>query len=160
MVDTIRCWAVAVLFAALAVPVAAQTAIPPAGAPGPRQELAADLGLQYIDALAPLDDFLEAWRGRNAAAGVARVSLAEQKRLGVANLRGWLTGVSSPSNAAFEVSGGRAVSSTRYRFTVKFYYYLTGGGVIQPPAQAVDVTRQSNGSWLVDFVELTGPNVK
>jgi|SRR5580692_9570479 hypothetical protein len=156
-----RCWTIAVLFAALAVPVAAQTtAIPPAGATVTVSASQPDLNLVYVEALAPLDDFLEAWRARNATAGLARVSLAEQKRLGVANLRGWLIGVSSPSNAAFEVSGGRALSSTRYRFTVKFYYYLTGGGVIQPPAQAVDVTRQSNGSWLVDSVELTGPNVK
>jgi hypothetical protein len=131
-----------------------------AGALQPGPARAADLNLLYVDALAALDEFLEAWRTRNATAGLARVSPAEQKRLGVSNVRGWLTGVSSPGNAAFEVSSGRALSTTRYRFTVKFYYYLTGGGVIQPPAQAIDVARQSNGSWLVDSVELTGPGVK
>jgi hypothetical protein len=131
-----------------------------AAALDPRPARAADLNLLYVDALAALDEFLGAWRTRNAAAGLTRVSLAAQKRLGVSNIRGWLIGVSSPNNAAFEVSGGRALSTTRYRFTVKFYYYLTGGGVIQPPAQAIDVARQSNGSWLIDTVELTGPDVK
>jgi hypothetical protein len=131
-----------------------------AGALNPRPAGAADLDLLYVAALAALDEFLEAWRTRNGAAGLARVSLAEQKRLGVSNIRGWLIGVSSPNNAAFEVSGGRALSTTRYRFTVKFYYYLTGGGITPPPAQAIDVARQSNGSWLVDSVELTGSNVK
>jgi len=128
-----------------------------AGALDPRPARSADLSLLYVDALGALDEFLEAWRMRNATVGLTRVSPAEQKRLGASNIRGWLIGVSSPSNAAFEVSGGRALSTTRYRFTVKFYYYLTGGGVIQPPAQAIDVARQSNGSWLVDSVKLTGP---
>jgi hypothetical protein len=131
-----------------------------AGALDPRPARAADLSLDYVAALGALDEFLEAWRTRNATAGLARVSPAEQKRLGVSNLQGWLIGVSSPSNAAFEVSAGRALSTTRYRFTVRFYYYLTGGGVIQPPAQTIDLTRQSNGSWLVDSVKLTGPDVK
>jgi hypothetical protein len=131
-----------------------------AGALDPRPARSADLSLDYVAALGALDEFLEAWRTRNAAAGLARVSPAEQKRLGVSNLQGWLIGVSSPNNAAFEVSGGRALSTTRYRFTVRFYYYLTGGGVIQPPAQTIDLTRQSNGSWLVDSVTLTGPDVK
>jgi hypothetical protein len=156
-----RSWTVAVLFVVLAAPAVAQnTAIPSAGVTVTGSVSQLDPNLVYVEALAALDDFLEAWRGRDAVAGLARVSPAEQKRLGVANIRGWLTGVSSPSNAAFEVGGGRVLSATRYRFTVKFYYYLTGGGVIQPPAQAIDVTRQSNGSWLVDSVELTGPNVK
>ncbi len=131
-----------------------------AGALNARPVSAADLGLTYVEALSSLDDFLEAWRSRNAAAGLARVSPAEQKRLGVSNIRGWLTGVSSPNNAAFEVSDGHALSAARYRFTVKFYYYLTGGGVIQPPAQAVDVARQTNGAWLIDAVKLSGPDVK
>jgi hypothetical protein len=126
--------------------------------PGPSR--AADLNLTYVSALAALDEFLEAWRTRNATAGLARVSSAEQKRLGVSGIRGWLIGVSSPNNAAFEVSGGRTLSSARYRFTVKFYYSLTGGGVVQPPPQAIDLTLQSNGSWLVDAVALTGPDVK
>jgi hypothetical protein len=131
-----------------------------AAALDPRPAGAADAGLAYVAALGALDDFLEAWRARDAAAGLKRISPREQKRLGVSNIRGWLIGVSSPNNAAFEVSGGRALSTTRYRFTVKFYYYLTGGGVIQPPAQTIDLALQSNESWLVDSVALTGPNVK
>jgi hypothetical protein len=131
-----------------------------AGTLAPRLASASGGDLLYVSALGVLDEFLEAWRTRNATVGLTRVSAAEQKRLGVANLRGWLTGVSSPSNAAFEVSGGRALSTTRYRFTVKFFYYLTGGGVIQPPAQSIDVARQSNGSWLVDALALTGADVK
>jgi hypothetical protein len=131
-----------------------------AGALMPRPVRAADLDLPYIGALGALDEFLEAWRARNAAAGLARVSPAEQKRLGTSNLRAWLIGVSSPSNAAYEVSDGHTLSPTRYRFTVKFYYYLTGGGVTQPPAQTIDVARQANGSWLIDALKLTGSDVK
>lgn len=126
----------------------------------PRQARAAELNLTYVAALGALDEFLEAWRTRNATAGLARISPGEQKRLGVSDIKAWLIGVSSPNNAAFEVSGGQALSAARYRFTVKFYYYLTGGGLAQPPAQTIDVARQTNGSWLIDAVKLTGSDVK
>ena len=119
----------------------------------PLSTRAAGLDQNYVLALECAENFLDAWRKRGAAAGFALLSTAAKKRYTEANIRAWLVGTSSPSNAAFEISAGQAVSPTHYRFTMKLYYYLTGGGLDAPKAQSIDVVR-SGTNWYMDSIPM------
>lgn len=126
-----------------AVALAAALATPPLAV------RAAGLDQRYVLALECAEDFLGAWRKRDAAAGSALLSTAAKKRYTEATIRAWLIGTSSPSNAAFEISSGQAISPTHYRFSIKLYYYLTGGGLDTPKFQSIDVV-QAGAKWYVD----------
>jgi hypothetical protein len=122
-------------------------------AASPRTVRAAGLDQNYVLALECAENFLDAWRKRDAAAGLALVSAAAKKRYTEANIRAWLLGTSSPSNAAFEVSAGQSVFAGHYRFVIKLYYYLTGGGLGAPKAQSIDLVR-IGANWYVDSIPM------
>src|SRR5437868_13378646 len=61
----------------------------------------------YVLALAAADRFLCAWRLRDQDAGLALVSDRLKRRRGEKELRSYLSGLSNPHHAAFEVSAGR-----------------------------------------------------
>lgn len=105
-----------------------------------------ELDNRYVKALGAVDDFLAAWSHRDPH-GTAFVTPQAQKKYDV---HGFLVGTSSPQNAAFEILSGKAISSTHYRFTVKLYYYITGGGLKIPSAQSIDVKSSNDVDWKVD----------
>jgi len=123
------------------------TVLAAAAAAAPAALRAAGLDQNYVLALECVENFLDAWRKRDAT-GLAFVSAAASKHATDAVIRAWLVGTSSPSNAAFEIGDGRAVSPGHYRFKITLYYYLTGGGLDTPKAQNLDVV-QAGGKWYV-----------
>jgi hypothetical protein len=123
------------------------TVLAAAAATAPPAVRAAGLDQNYVLALECAESFLDAWRKRDAG-GLAFVSASARKRSTDAAIRAWLVGTSSPSNAAFEIGAGRAVSPGHYRFMITLYYYLTGGGLDAPKAQSLDVV-QAGGKWYV-----------
>jgi hypothetical protein len=120
----------------------------------PNGASAAELDNRYVGALQCVDDFLEAWRHRDAATGLALVSSHARKKYGDAVIRQFLSGTSSPSNAAFEIISGHAVSPTRYRFSIKRFFFISGGGLSVPAVETMDAVSCKDQTWKIDKLPL------
>jgi hypothetical protein len=110
----------------------------------------ATLDPRYVSALRCVDKFLYAWSNRDADRGLALVSAAGKAKYGAAAIRQFLIGTSSPNNAAFEVLDGKAQGTARYRFTVKLFYAITGGGLSLPTPQSIDAGATNVGACAIE----------
>ena len=119
--------------------------------------------VDYVRSLFAADKFLYAWKTRNTQEGLALVSPLLRSKKSEDELFNYISGTSSPSHAAFEVSSGKRLPDGRYSFDVKLYeYYYAATPEKQswscPPKLSRIVLSKSGvvdskfrvGTWLVD----------
>lgn len=106
----------------------------------------------YVGALAAANRFCMAWRRGNFAVGRAMLSRRLMRQYPDAALRDVIAGVGNPAHAAFEVSGGRRLSPTRYEFEVRLMLRFTGSRDDRFEAQEVRmvVARAADAPWRIN----------
>lgn len=106
----------------------------------------------YIAALSAVDDFCNAWKQRDEAAGRALLSRPMLLKYPDRQLRDAIVGMSNPQHAAFEIADGKKLSSGRYQFKVRLFFQYTGlhADRIESPLERIVVARDDKGVWRVD----------
>lgn len=84
-----------------------------------------ELDRDRVMALGAADRFLAAWQMRDQGRGLALVSASVKKRYTETQIREYLSGMSNPHHAAFEVFDGKRVKSA-YEFRVRLFEHYTG----------------------------------
>lgn len=119
----------------------------------PRSKL---IDQDYVLALHTVNRFLCAWTMRRQEEGLQLVSPSLKKRFAEEALRMYISGISNPHHAAFEVGRGRRLDAQRYAFEVTFYEHYTGQKTSfkRPEPMKLVVVQIGSEEWLVD--ELPG----
>lgn len=116
----------------------------------------------YVRSLFFANKFLYAWKTRSTKEGLALISPALKNKMSDQELLNYISGLSSPSHAAFEISSGEQLPDGRYSFDVKLYeYYYATTPETQSwkcPALTTIILRKSGvvdskfqvSNWLVD----------
>lgn len=106
----------------------------------------------YILALGTANQFLAAWQHRDQDTGFALISSRLKSKQPQDELRMYISGLSSPHHAAYEVSNGQKLTAGRYAFDVRLYEALTASKEIQPRPKATRIVLQktAEGEWRVD----------
>jgi hypothetical protein len=108
----------------------------------------------YISSLASANQFLTAWQWRNQEEGLKLLSTNLKRQKTEEDLRDYLSGLSNPHHAAFEISSGKRLGNDRFSFRVRLYEEVTGDtiGIEQPKLSTIVVIKNSDGTWLVDVL--------
>ena len=106
----------------------------------------------YIAALAVANEFCQAWKHRDEAAGRALLSLRLIRQHSDKRLSAAIVGVSNPHHAAYEISEGRKLAEGRYEFKLRLFFQYTGlhGDRIESPLDRIVVARIDAEHWRVD----------
>ena len=111
----------------------------------------------YVDALATANEFCNAWKSRDYAAGRALMSRDFIRRYPEKRLRAALEGMPNPQHVAFEIFDGEPLRDGRIAFKVRQLFRYTGqiDDRIEGPLQRIVIIRDDSdkrGKWLVgDF---------
>lgn len=108
----------------------------------------------YILALGAANRFLAAWQSRSQEAGLGLVSPRLRREAGEERLRRYLSGLSNPFNAAYEIGSGSRLPDGRYAFDVRLFVYERGQLIErrQPPPRPSRIVLVQIGAedWLID----------
>lgn len=114
------------------------------------------LNQDYTLALSAVDRFLCAWQMRRQDEGLSLLSPRLRGEFAEEELRSYISGISNPHHAAFEVGPGKRISEDRFAFDVRFYEHYTGEKeqFSRPRSTTISVVRVGPEDWLID--ELPG----
>jgi len=113
-----------------------------------------------LAALAVANEFCEAWRRRDVAAGKVLLSGRANRAYSEARIHDALAGAPSPRHEAFEVFSAERSGEGAIAFRVRLHYRFLGQAQerIESRAEKIVLTREQAGAWRVDrFPLLTDP---
>jgi hypothetical protein len=110
---------------------------------------------EYVDALASANQFLGAWVRRDQEFGIELMS----KRLRAIDessdsLRLYMSGLSNPHHAAFEISKGRQLGARRYAFGVTLFERADGMATAGGYSSTIEMVLEEQ-QWRVDRLPRT-----
>lgn len=112
----------------------------------PQDKIDAD----YVEALGTANEFLSAWQLRDQTK-FTMFSQNIRKHHSEEELREYLSGVSNPHHAAYEICDGKRMGAKSYGFRVRLYTHYTGENVKNPkPAQVILRLVKEGQDWKVD----------
>lgn len=105
-----------------------------------------------IAALGTADRFLAAWQMRNQDTGFALLSSRLKSQEPESDLRMYLSGLSNPHHAAFEIGIGQKLAEGRYAFEVRLYEVVTGSQEkqLRPKPTRIVLQKTAGNEWQVD----------
>ena len=108
----------------------------------------------YVLGLSAADTFLFAWQNRDANLALSVVSSKLKSKVGEDHLRDYISGLSQPQHASFEIGPGTPLGDGRYVFEARLYEHAFGDHeTLESPREAnITVVRSSPERWLVDDV--------
>lgn len=126
---------------------------PPAQAEQPAGET---LDQDYVLALATVNRFLCAWQMRRQEEGLAMLSRRLKQSFTEEELRMYISGISNPHHAGFDVGRGKRLADGHFAFPVRFYEHYTAEKETfkRPKALRFVVVQTGPEEWRVE--ELPG----
>jgi hypothetical protein len=111
-----------------------------------------DNGVDYVLALSSANQFLTAWQWRRQEDGLKLLSYNLKKKKMENDLRDYLSGLSNPHHAAFEIYLGKRLDNRRISFQVQLYFAVTNDtiGIDQPKPSSIVMLKNGREQWLVD----------
>ncbi len=110
----------------------------------------------YMLALGTVNHFLCAWQMRRQEEGLALLSPRLKKKYSEEDVRMYISGISNPHHAAFEVGRGKRLAEGPFAFPASFYQHYAAGKETfkRPKALQAVVIQIGAEEWTVD--ELPG----
>ncbi len=118
------------------------------------------IGEDYVLALSTANRFLCAWQMRGQEEGLALLSSRLKSKYSEDDLRFYISGISNPHHAAFEVGPGKCLPDGRYVFEVRFYQHYTSEKESFPRPEPMKIVLVQTGpeDWLVDELPAIVPS--
>ena len=108
----------------------------------------------YVLALSTANKFLSAWQTRDQPAGLSLLSSSLRGGESEDELRRYISGLSNPYHASFEIGPGKRLPDGRFAFEVRLYEHYRGQQIqerhLRPRPSRLVLAQISPEDWLVD----------
>jgi len=114
-----------------------------------------EVDTDYVLALSTANEFLEAWRKRDQAAGLSLLSARLRKSRTEPEWRQAISGISNPHHTSYEIGSGQRLPDGRIRFDIHLHYHYTGqrsGGAPRKGPRQIILIEVGNENWKVDEI--------
>ncbi|MDA2931462.1 hypothetical protein MYX84_16205 [Acidobacteria bacterium AH-259-O06] len=119
-----------------------------------RSQLRGFVDQDYVLALSTANKFLSAWQTRDQAAGLSLLSPSLRSRDSEDELRLYISGLSNPYHASFEIGPGEQLPDGRFAFEVRLYEHYRGQRIqerrLRPTPSRIVLIQIGPEDWLVD----------